>query len=291
MKRLLKEPLLHFLLLGAGIFTAYHWMPKRSVAEPGNIVITRGQIEHLAAGFAQAWQRPPTSDELAGLVRDRVREEVYCREAMAMGLDNDDTIIRRRLRQKMEFISDDLAAQTEPTEADLNSYLMAHLDSFRIEQRTTFRQVYLNPSKHGENLARDAGQLLAQLQRAAVPVDTAALGDAFLLEDKFAAVPASEIAKQFGQKFVMKLADLPVGQWQGPVESGYGLHVVMISERAAGRLPALAEVREAVRREWTNGRRLDANEKLYLELQKRYNVTIESPAAVEKERKLAEARR
>jgi len=275
MKRILREPLLHFLLLGAGLFVAYGLVSKRTNGEPGKIVVTQGQIASLAEGFTRTWQRPPTSEELEGLVRDRVRDEVYCREAVALGLDKDDTVIRRRLRQKMEFVSDDIAAQTEPTDADLTAYLQAHPEAFRVEQRLTFRQVYLNPEKRGENLARDAARLLAQLHRADSEGDASALGDAFLLEHRFTAVPTSEVAKQFGEAFAATLGGLAPGQWQGPIASGYGMHLVFVSDRTDGRLPALAEVREAVRREWDNARRLEAHENVYEELLKRYTVTIE----------------
>jgi PPIC-type PPIASE domain len=287
MKRLLKEPLLHFLVLGAAIFAVYHWLPTHSSSELGNIVITQGQTEHLATAFAKSWQRPPTQEELAGLVRDRVREEVYCREAMALGLDSDDSVIRRRLRQKMEFVSDDIATQSEPSDADLNAYLQAHADSFRLEPRFTFRQVYLNPEKHRENLARDAAQLLAQLNQAGKKVDVSALGDSFLLEHTFESVPGSEVAKQFGEKFAEKLNELSSGQWQGPVESGYGVHLVFIEERTKGRMPELAEVRDAVQREWANARRLESNEKFYRGLLKHYTVTIEPFKPTEEQKKVA----
>ena len=283
MKRILKEPLLHFLLLGAGLFLAYGMLakPGRDRA-PGQIVVTAGKIEHLATGFAKTWQRPPTDAELKGLVDDWVREEIATREAIAMGLDQDDTVIRRRLRQKLEFVSDDIAAQTEPTDADLNAYLQAHPDMFRVEPRFTFSQVYLNPAQHGDNLARDSAQLLAQLSHAGNQADLATLGDSFLLEHDYTAVPAGEIAKQFGDEFSAKLGGLPTGAWQGPIESGYGVHLVLIRERTAGRLPALAEVRAAVRREWDNARRLEGNAKFYQELFKRYTVTIEQPEAARK---------
>jgi hypothetical protein len=281
MKRILHEPLLHFLLLGAAIFVAYSFVSKRSRVEPGKIVVTQGQIEHLAIGFAKTWQRPPTEQEIAGLIRDQVREEVLCREAVALGLDQNDTVIRRRLRQKMEFVSDDIAAQTEPTEADLNSYLQAQADIFRVEQRFTFQQIYLNPQKHGDKLSQDIAQLLAQLNQAGDKADIAPLGDSFLLEHDFSALPASEVAKQFGEAFAKKLSELRPGSWLGPVESGYGVHLVKIRERSEGRLPALAEVRYAVRREWENARRLESNEKFYRELLKHYVVTVEQskPAA------------
>jgi hypothetical protein len=278
MKRILKEPLLHFLLLGSATFLAYSLVSKRSAAAPGKIVVTQGQIEHFAIGFTKTWQRPPSQQELAGLIRDHVREEVFCREAIALGLDKDDTVIRRRLRQKMEFISNDIAAQNEPSEADLNAYMQARPGTFRVEQRFTFQQVYLNPQKHGDKLLHEATQLLAQLNQPGNKADVAALGDSFLLEHDFAAVPAGEIVKQFGEAFFAKLSSLQPGPWQGPIESGYGVHLAKLSERAEGRLPALAEVRDAVRREWDNTRRLEANEKFYQELLKRYAVTMEQPA-------------
>jgi PPIC-type PPIASE domain len=287
MKRLLKEPLLHFLMLGAAIFAIYNWLPKRSSGEPGKILITQGQIGQLATGFAKTWQRPPTTQELAGLVRDRVREEVYCREAMALGLDKDDTIVRRRLRQKMEFVSDDIADQFEPSDADLNAYLTAHPDMFRFERRFTFRQVYLDPQKHGENLARDAAQLLTQLNQAGGKADVSALGDSFLLEHTFELVPDSEVTKQFGEKFAAKLSELSSGHWRGPVESGYGMHLVFVEERTEGRAPKLAEVRDAVHREWANARRLESNEKFYQGLLKRYAVMIEPFTPTEEQKKVA----
>jgi parvulin-like peptidyl-prolyl cis-trans isomerase-like protein len=285
MKTFVREPLVHFLLLGAVLFIAYGLVSKPGSANgPGKITVTQGQIENLVSGFAKAWQRPPTSEELAGLVRDLVREEVYCREAMALGLDKDDTVIRRRLRQKMEFISDDIAAMPEPTDADLNAYLAAHTDRFRAAQTFTFSQVYLDPEKHGENLARDISALLARLNRAGGQAEVSALGDSFLMERSFTAAPASEIAKQFGEKFAAKLSELAPGKWEGPVESGYGAHLVFVSERTEGRVPELAEVRDDVRREWANAQRLELNEKFYQELYKRYSVTIENPLLAEVQR-------
>jgi hypothetical protein len=278
LKRILQEPLIHFLLLGAALFVAYSAVSNPGSSEaPRQIVVSPGKIEHLATGFARTWQRPPTEEELSGLIRDHVREEVLYREAIALGLDQDDTIIRRRLRQKMEFVSDDIAAQTEPTDADLSAWLAAHPDPFRVEPRFTFQQVFLNPQKHGGQLSEDAAALLTQLNQDATRTDVATLGDSFLLEHAFTAVPLGEITKQFGEAFATALGGLPPGPWQGPLESGYGVHLVKLSERIEGRLPALAEVRDAVRREWENARRLEGNEQFYQELLKRYTVTIEQP--------------
>jgi hypothetical protein len=275
MKRLLKEPLLHFLLLGAAIFAAYSLISKRSSDEPRNIVISAGQVASLAETFTRTWRRPPTSEELEGLIRDRVQEEIYSREAVALGLDKDDSIIRRRLRQKMEFVTDDVAALAEPTDKELNAYLKTHADTFRIQREFTFSQVYLNPERHGENLVKDIAQLLAQLRRAGETANVAELGDSFLLEHKFQSLSSSEVTKQFGEKFARELGELSLRQWEGPIESGYGVHLVWISDRTEGRVPELEEAREAVKREWANTRRLEANAKFYQELLKRYLVTIE----------------
>jgi hypothetical protein len=289
-KRVLKEPLLHFLLLGAGLFMAYSLMsgPGSSNAS-GKIVVTVGQVEHLAAGFAKTWQRPPTDAELKGLVDDWVREEIATREAIAMGLDKDDVVIRRRLRQKLEFVSDDIAAQTKPTDADLNAYLRSHPESFGVEPRITFSQVYLDPTKHGQHLARDAAQLLVKLQQAGGKAANSVLGDSILLERSFQSAPTSEVSRQFGENFAAALAGLAPGQWQGPIESGYGVHLVYVSERAAARAPALAEVRDTVLREWANAQRLDGSARFYQELLKRYTVTIEGLEPAKQQKKLAAA--
>jgi hypothetical protein len=211
------------------------------------------------------------------LIRDWVREEAYYREALALGLDRDDGIVRQRLRQKMEFISD-VAAAAEPTDDDLQHYLDEHAAAFRIERRLTFSQVYLNPERRRDALARDATALLAELRKSGGNVDVAGLGDSFLLEHEFDALPGSEIAKLFGEKFATALSTIETGQWQGPVESGYGVHLVLVRERTDGRIPALAEARDAVRREWTNVRRIEANEAFAHRLLERYAVTIERPS-------------
>src|SRR5437762_10925139 len=133
MKKLIREPFIHFLLLGAAIFIANRLVTGRADNQPGKIVITQGQITSMVIGFSRTWQRPPTSEELDGLIRDRVREEVYCREAVAMGLDQDDPVIRRRLQQKLEFVTNDVAAAPEPTDAELTEYLKAHAKGFRAD--------------------------------------------------------------------------------------------------------------------------------------------------------------
>ena len=281
LKKLAREPLFHFLLLGAAIFVVYSLVSSHTSAEPGKIVITRGQLAAMLDSFTQTRQRPPTQGEWEGLIRDRVRQEVFYREALSLGLDKDDLIIRRRLQQKMEFVSDDVAAQAQPTDAELAAYLGQHPDSFRVDGRISFRQVYLNPEKRGKRLKPDAKQLLARLNKAGDKADITKLGDAIMLDHQYDGLTAVEIGRLFGDKFSTVLGGLPLGQWRGPVESAYGAHLVIVSQRLEGRVPALADVRDAVRREWGQAQRTEANDKFYTELLKRYTVTIEKPAPEE----------
>jgi len=289
LKRLLREPLLHFLLLGAVLFVVHGLVSRHANDEPGRIQITQAQIAAMADGFTRTWRRPPLREELDGLIRDRIREEVSYREAMALGLDKDDTIIRRRLRQKLEFISEDIVAPGQPGEAELNAYLLAHPEQFRVAQTFTFKQIYLDPARHGGNLARDSAQLIERLQRSGDGADLSALGDPWMLEQSFTAQRDSEVAKQFGQEFAARLAELPVGKWQGPIKSGFGVHLVLLDESVPARMPALAEVREAVAREWTNARRTEANEKFFQELLERYTVTIEPELPAKEQKKVVDA--
>ena len=168
--------------------------------------------------------------------------------------------------------------------------MKAHAAGFGVDRKFTFSQVYLDPSRRGEHLAQDANELLIQLRQQGLDVDLSSLGDVFLLEHRFEAAPTTEIAKQFGDKFAAKLADVPVGQWFGPVESGYGMHLVFVEERTEGRLPELAEVRDAVRRDWTNARRLESNEKFFQNLLKHYEVVVEKIDPAKAEQKFANAK-
>ena len=266
--------MLHFLLLGAAIFAVYSQVSKHS-APPGEIVITQGKLENLVTGFTRTWQRPPSEEELKGLIRDYVREEVAYREALAMGLDRDDTIVRRRLRQKLEFLNDDLAAHVEPTDVDLQTFLQSHPDKFKTETTFTFRHVYLNPQAHGLTLSRDTARILTQLRQAGEAANVNSFGDPFIMEHQFERIRLTEVKKMFGEQFASQLLAVRMGQWQGPVQSGYGSHLVFVSERTDGHLPMLAEIRSEVRLEWANAKRLESEDKLYQALVQRYTVRIE----------------
>jgi hypothetical protein len=277
MKNLLREPLVHFLLVGTVLFAADALLAKRDEPEPGKIVVTQGHSEHMAAVHERTWRRPPTQEDLKGLIDNYVREEVLYREGLALGLDRDDPVIRRRMRQKMELLAEDAHALVEPSDRNLQAYLDTHRARFAIEPKISFRQVYLDPGRDGRDLDREMARLLAELKRMGDSNAAERAGDATQLEHKIEAALATDIGGTFGQEFAAELATLPQGQWQGPVRSAYGLHFVLVNERTEPRAPALAEVREAVRREWTRDRLVAGSEGFYQRLLQRYTVTIEHP--------------
>ena len=277
MSKVLREPLLHFLLVGAGLFLVHGWIGGRSAGAGERIVITQGRVEQLATGYARMHQRAPDARELDALIDDAIREEIYYREAKALALDQDDTIIRRRLRQKLEFVSEDIAPVPEPSEGELRAYLERHRETFQRERRYSISHVYLNPDRQGAQVDATARRLLGQLQREGSRAETAGLGDAFLLGHRFDDIGADELARLFGADFETRLRDMPIGQWQGPVASGYGLHVALVRDRSDQSTQPLAAVRDAVRSDWLRAQRRQANERFYAELRKQYRVTVERP--------------
>ena len=273
--RIIREPLFHFLILGAVIFAVYSLVTRHKTDEPGQIVVTRGATENLMTGFTRTWQRPPTEEELQGLLRDYIREEAAYREALALGLDRDDMIVRRRLRQKLEFVSDELATRAEPTNAELQSFLQAHKEMFQSEPLFTLRQIYFDPRRHDNNIHTEVTRVLDDLLHSGLQVPHADLGDPFLLQPDFDDISLSDLKKTFGEQFAAAVSGLPVGSWHGPIESGYGAHLIYVLKHTDSQLPALSQVREQVRRAYLEGKRRDATDKFYQELLKRYTIRIE----------------
>jgi len=281
--RYAREPFVHFLLLGAGLFLLFGLWDNSEGEGNKRIVVSPGRIEHLVTGFSRTWQRPPTQKELKGLVEDYIKEEVLYREARVMGLDQDDTVIRRRLRQKMEFLSEDFVATEEPTEEELQAYLNAHLEQFRIGSKISFTHVYLNADRRGDDVLQDAERLRLQLTANPRLIENSAIGDPFPLEQDFELLSESQVAKLFGHGFADQVLTLPPNTWSKPVESGYGLHVVFVRERVEGRRPTLEEVREAVKREWESATRREAKDRFYQRLRDQYTVRVEFPEELREE--------
>jgi hypothetical protein len=268
---------MHFLALGALVFFLFHLTTDRGETQDGKIVVTRGKVEQLVTGFSRTWQRLPTQEELDGLVEDSIREEVLYREALAMRLDKDDTIVRRRMRQKLEFLTEDTAAAAPSTDADLQGWLDKHPDKFRVEPTLAFSQVYLNATHAGDNASAAASKVLTQLD-SRESVAAAELGDRTMLPHQFPLSRVDEIASVFGDEFARRVAQLEGGRWIGPIQSGYGWHIVYVSERTEGRPKPLSEVRDAVQRDWLAARRKEIIDATYSKMREKYAVIVEGLA-------------
>jgi hypothetical protein len=277
LKKFVREPLVHFLALGALLFLYFHYSGGGAGPSTKRIVITTGQIEHLASGFAGTWQRPPTESELKGLVDEYVKEEIAIREAVSMGLDRDDTIIRRRLRQKFEFLAEDALSAVAPTEAELQAWMVQHPDTFKTDPKVAFRQVYVNPERHRGSARADAEKILSRLRAGGPNVATDNVGDTTMLPAEQRLASVFETTRTFGEEFSQELLKLEPGQWTGPIESSFGLHLVFVREKVAPQQLRLAEVRQLVEREVSSEKRKRQLQELYEKLLKNYSVTIEHP--------------
>jgi hypothetical protein len=276
-RKFLREPLVHFIALGALVFLLFHFNANRDEAPDSKIVVTPGKIEQLVTGFTRTWHRPPTRQELDGLAEDHIREEVLYREALAMGLDKDDTIVRRRMRQKLEFLTEEASAAALPTDRELQSWLDQHPDKFRVEPAIAFSQVYFNASRRGETAFATASKVLLKLNREGKVVAKSEFGDATMLPGEMALTSVGEVGSVFGNDFARQVAQLEPGHWTGPVQSSYGWHLVRVSERTEGGSRPLSEVREAVRREWQAARNKEVVDSTYSKLREKYVVVVEAP--------------
>jgi len=277
--KLLREPLLHFMFIGAAIYLLYGvFAEPLPEADDKTIVVTAGEVEWMQTSWQKRWNRPPTPQEFDGLIQQYIKETVLYREALTMGLNQHDQVIRRRLAQKLEFLAKDLVALTPPTEEELQSYFDEHLDRYQEPALYTFTQVFIDPDKRGDTTLEDAEAIKAKLIRRGDAIeDPGALGDDFMLQSYYPEKDAVEIQKLFGSGFTESLAELSPGQWHGPVLSGYGVHLVYISSITEPPAPEFTALRERVVQDWTMERGEEINDKFYASLREQYTVIIEEP--------------
>jgi hypothetical protein len=275
LRKLLREPLVHFLVLGAIVFALFQLAADRREVPESQITVSPGRIEQLVTGFSRTWRRPPTREELDGLVEDYIREEVLYREALAMNLDKDDTVVRRRLRQKLEFLTSETSALVAPTEQDLQSWLDRNPDKFRIEPSAAFSQIYFNPDRPGQPALTAASRTLAQLSPAVQLSAVTELGDPTMLPREMPLTSIGEIGRVFGDEFGRGLLEPQPGRWIGPVRSGYGWHLVRVNERTAGSSRPLPEVRQAVQREWYVAQSKQVVDSTYVKLRAKYTIVLQ----------------
>jgi hypothetical protein len=271
MRRLLAEPLVHFLGIGLLLFLVYALVAP---ADTGGerIVVSRAMIADLEAQHERTMGRPPTAAELQGLIDTRVADEMIYREGVALGLDRDDAVIKRRVRQKYELIAEE-AASAAPTEAELEAWFEANRERFVAPPRVSFRQVMVPSEGDDAAIAARVSAMQAALANGAPPES---VGRSTLLPLSSKDLPLDRVAAEFGAAFARALADLPEGRWEGPVPSAYGLHLVRIDARTAAVLPPLVEVRAVVQREWENERRVRARDERLQALRQRYEVIMEA---------------
>ena len=294
--KLLREPLLHFVLIGAAIYLLYGaFAEPLPEADDKTIVVTAGEIEWMQTSWQKRWNRPPTDKELDGLVQQFIRETVLYREALTMGLNQHDQVIRRRLAQKLEFLAKDLVSLTPPTDEELQVYFDRHRDRYQVPTLYTFTQVFIDPDKRGDATLGDAAAIKDKLIAEGDAIENpGALGDDFMLQNYYPEKDRLEIQKSFGSGFTESLTGLSPGQWHGPVLSGYGTHLVYVHSVIEPPAPVFADVAERVTQDWRMERSEELNEQFYTTLRDTYTVVIEQPeqpAAGEKVAKVAEPSR
>jgi peptidyl-prolyl cis-trans isomerase C len=272
-----REPLLQFLLIGAALFVVYDALHPASDAksESNQIVLTPDDFEQLGVTWLAQGRPPPNSEQMQTLIELKVREEVLYREALALGLDKGDEIVKRRLAQKMEFLAEGASVNNDPPADTLRGWFKANLQRFSLPARVSFRHLYFSPDQRGEHSREDAVHILTQLAGKPGNWEGAAqLGDPFMDQDYYGDRSAEDLAKLFGLNFAQDIAALKPGAWQGPIESGYGWHLVFIDTFIPSRVPAFEEIEPEIRADWIEDRRLEAKRKAYEAMRARYQVVL-----------------
>ena len=278
LKRWLREPLLHFLLIGLVMFVVYNALHPNSGQGDrlSRIELTADDLRQLELAWAAKWQRPPGPEELRNLVAAKVREEILYREGLALGLDKEDTIVKRRLAQKVEFLSEDVSTIRDPGVKELKAWFEKNASRFALPSRVTFRHLYFSFDRRGERSRADATRALAKL--AGQPADSPAtvnLADPFMYQSYYADRTPEYVANVFGTKFAQALSQLkPAASWQGPIESGFGWHLVWVDSLTSGRVPDFEEVEQEVKNEWVAEQRAEARRKAFETMKTRYEIIL-----------------
>jgi peptidyl-prolyl cis-trans isomerase C len=278
--KFLREPLLHFMFIGAAIYLLYAVFSEPAAKETDKtVVVSAGEIEWMNTAWQKRWNRPPTTEELDGLIKQYIKETVLYREALTMGLNKHDQVIRRRLAQKLEFLAKDLVALTPPTEEELQAYFMEHQEYYTEPTRFTFTQVFIDPDKRGDATLDDAEKIKAALIAMGENIDDVnELGDNLMLQNYYPEKDQAEIEKQFGSGFAESLVELSPGQWHGPVLSGYGVHLVYLHSIVEPPAIVLEDVHERVTLDWETEKGIELNQQFYESLREQYTIIIKQPA-------------
>jgi peptidyl-prolyl cis-trans isomerase C len=275
-RRWVREPLVHFLVVGALIFAAYDLVnsPGSRTAQANQIVLTKDDLRQLAVVWLAQGRAPPTADEMRALVEQKVREEILSREAVALGLDKDDEIIRRRLAQKMDFLAADVAALQDPDEAELRSWFARNSGRFALPPRVSFRHLYFSFDR-GPGAHEAAAVALAKIaSEPGAVAEAAADADPFMFRDYYGDRAREQVAKEFGPDFAKALFQLKPGAWQGPIRSGYGWHLVFVDATEPGRIPTFEEIEPDIKSAWLDQKQHEIKRAAFAAMRARYTVIV-----------------
>ena len=273
MQKILKEPLVHFLLIGASLFCLYSFLnPSAEQLENKVIRIEESDVTRLVKAYQQNWNAPPDSATLKSLLKEEIKAEVFYREALRMQLDHNDEIIRRRLKQKYEFLVKDLADSQQPSEAALQFFYEENGNLYKERVKYSFSQIYFSPDKRKSPLA-DAQSILAQIQKKKEGnLTIKKLGDNFHLQNYFAERDYNDVRQLFGQDFSKAVFANKTTGWTTPIRSGYGIHLVNITAIQAASVRPFSQVKEKVEADWKISQQQLYNEQLYKNLLEKYEV-------------------
>lgn len=273
--KLLGEPLFHFLLIGLGFFVLFSQLNTNDEGtDQKEIVITKAKIDVLTGSFLRERGRSPMSYEIQNLIKSEIREELLYREALNLGLDKDDGLIRRRLAQKMKYLFNDLSVVNKASEEELKKFISEHPEKFMKPASISFSQIYFNPKEHESTLYQDANSLLEKLRITTIK-ESNGLGDRSLLPYNFKNKRKIDIENTFGKKFSEYAFSSSTNTWEGPFESAYGVHLIYIQKRREAHLPTLSEIRDDVQREWKSMKQEDANEIFYQSIYQQYKIIVD----------------
>jgi len=275
LRRLVRDPLAHFIGAGALLFLLYAGTvdPPEVVDSDRVVTVSRGTVNWMSTSWKSKSSREPTAEELKGLIDNYVRETIYYREALAMGLDDDDTIIRRRLAQKLEFLTQDIAQLAVASEEELKAYMGKSREKYETPAKITITHIYFSPDKRKGTAADDARAVLAKLENTGTD-GAAELGDQFMLQRYYPEKSATELSREFGHAFGNAVLELEPASWHGPVESGYGSHLVYVHSRTDASMPEWDQIREKVKEDWLGAKREEISDRYYANLRERYEVVV-----------------
>lgn len=270
LKRFLREPFLHFCLIGSLIFVLFGMINDNQQTADDVIVVSAERTFQLKSQFEATWKRPPTVKELDHLIEGHVREEVYYRDALSLALDRNDAMVRRRLHQKMEFLIDTGSYLEEPAPGELEAYFTANDQAYRQRPRLAIEQIYLGEKPNSVNVT----QFLAALN-SDPDTDSTVMGERTFLPAHLGLSTSEAIDNVFGQGFFAQLVEMPQDKWVGPVVSSFGIHLVRISDRLREQTPALSEIRDLVLRDWREAKAFDVRENDYMKRRSRFIIKID----------------